>query len=125
MPTSRPAKAATPPKAAPKRQCRLGDLFKLLGESYMLDILYVALSRPKPHRFVDLQRELKMSPNTLSARLRALVNAGLLTRTAFSEIPPRVEYQATKKAVEFGDMFEALDDWAKRNSLEPVIVPAR
>lgn len=86
----------------------------------MLDILYVFLSDAKPRRFIELQNELQMSPNTLSDRLRSLVQAGLLTRTAYNEIPPRVEYAVTPKAVEFNAVFQDLAGWAKRNSLAPV-----
>ncbi|MBI2078946.1 MAG: helix-turn-helix transcriptional regulator [Euryarchaeota archaeon] len=122
-----PVKAATPPKQVPKAApggCKIGELFRLLGESHVLDILYLFLAEPRPRRFVHIQDELKMSPNTLSDRLRELVKAGLLTRTAFNEIPPRVEYAATSKATEFQAVFEQLTDWAKRNDLQPVITPA-
>src|ERR1041385_1941627 len=100
--------------------CAVGELFHLLGESYVLDLLYVFLADGKPKRFLDLQDRLKMSPNTLTDRLRGLVKCGLLTRTAFNEIPPRVEYAATSKARELQSVFEALQDWARRNNLKPV-----
>lgn len=127
MAPGRPVRVATPPKAAPRRapeSCQLGELFRLLGEPHVLDILYLFLSEPRPRRFVEIQNELKMSPNTLSDRLRGLVKAGLLTRTAYNEIPPRVEYQATPKAVEFDVVFRALKAWSERNSLKPVPVIA-
>ena len=120
VPRKRPIRAATPPKATATRApggCAIGELFRLLGEPHVLDILYLFITEPKPRRFVHLQRELKLSPNTLSDRLRGLVQAGLLSRQAFNEIPPRVEYEATNKAVEFADAFQALDAWAQRNSL--------
>lgn len=117
-----PVRAATPPKPTPRRAprgCQLGELFRLLGEPYVLDILYLSLSEARPRRFVQLQAELKMSPNTLADRLRSLVNAGLLTRKAFNEIPPRVEYEATPKAFEFQTIFQSLTEWAGRHDLRP------
>ena len=121
-----PVKPATPVKVSPKKApggCQIGELLRLLGESHVLDLLYVFLDEPKPRRFVQIQSELQMSPNTLSDRLRALVKAGLLTRTAYNEIPPRVEYAPTAKAIEFQAVFENLKDWAKRNDLQPIITP--
>lgn len=101
--------------------CEIGDLFRLLGKTHVLNILYLFTQedRGAPRRFVDVQHRLKLSPNTLSERLKELVAAGLLTRTAYNEIPPRVDYQATKKALELDTVFEALRSWAAANDLQP------
>ncbi len=66
----------------------------------------VVLEGGGPKRFVDLQERLKLSPNTLSERLRELGGAGLLTRTAYPEIPPRVDYEATPKARDLRDAWD-------------------
>lgn len=87
----------------------------------MLDILHVFHSDPTSHRFVDLQERLRISPNTLSERLRDLVEAGLLTRTACNEIPPRVDYAATEKALALAPVFESLAAWATNHDLKPVV----
>jgi DNA-binding HxlR family transcriptional regulator len=100
--------------------CQLSDLFRLLGEPHVLDILHLFLREGGTLRFTAVQARLGMSPNTLTERLKRLVAAGLLTRTAFSEIPPRVEYEATAKARELGTVFDELTHWARRNALEPV-----
>jgi len=78
----------------------------------------------KNYRFVvnQLQARLKISPKTLSQRLRTLVEAGFLARHAYNEIPPRVEYQPTAKTQELGELFRALDRWSARNTLHPVPV---
>ncbi len=83
----------------------------------MLDILHIFHADPRTHRFVDIQGQLHLSPNTLSERLRDLVDAGLLTRTAYNEIPPRVDYQATEKALALAPVFESLQTWASENDL--------
>ncbi|HVL88260.1 MAG TPA: helix-turn-helix domain-containing protein [Candidatus Thermoplasmatota archaeon] len=98
--------------------CDLGDLLRLLGRSHVMEILYIANNEPGPHRFVDLQRRLRMSPNTLSERLKDLVEAGLLKRTAYSELPPRVDYEATAKARDLKPVFHSLVKWARRHDLE-------
>ncbi|MFA5862393.1 MAG: helix-turn-helix domain-containing protein [Candidatus Thermoplasmatota archaeon] len=105
--------------------CQIGDLFRLLGKSHVMGILHLLLKdQPGPHRFVEIQNRLKLSPNTLTERLKELVEAGLLTRTPYNEIPPRVDYEATKKAKELDVVFVALIEWAKRNTLEPVPAPS-
>src|ERR1041384_4329130 len=49
-------------------------------------------------RFCELERSLEgISPRTLSLRLRALEEEGIVTRRTFPEVPPRVTYQLTNK----------------------------
>ncbi|HLB67587.1 MAG TPA: helix-turn-helix domain-containing protein, partial [Thermoplasmata archaeon] len=64
--------------------------------------------------------ELELSPKTLAQRLRELVQAGLLTRTAYNEIPPRVDYEVTQKAQRLRPIFDALAAWAAENDLKPM-----
>lgn len=100
--------------------CEIAEVFRLLGKTYMLDILHTITHKEQgPKRFVDLQRRLNMSPNTLSDRLKELVQAGFLTRTSYNEIPPRVDYAATSKAYDLGPVFESLREWAGRHNLKP------
>ena len=117
------APAAGPP---PEGHCGpaaggcLGDLFALLSQSHMMQLLGILIWRSKgPVRFVELQEALRISPNTLSARLKALVDAGLVTRTPYSTIPPRVDYEATAKAHDLKRVFKALHEWASENTLAP------
>jgi len=49
-------------------------------------------------RFCELERSLEgISPRTLSLRLRALEEEGIVERETFPEVPPRVEYRLTEK----------------------------
>jgi DNA-binding HxlR family transcriptional regulator len=49
-------------------------------------------------RFCELERSLSgISPRTLSLRLRALEEQGIVERQTFPEVPPRVEYALTEK----------------------------
>src|ERR1700724_3909162 len=49
-------------------------------------------------RFCELERSLRgISPRTLSLRLRALEEAGIVERQTYPEVPPRVEYALTEK----------------------------
>jgi DNA-binding HxlR family transcriptional regulator len=51
-------------------------------------------------RFCELERSLTgISPRTLSLRLRALEEEGIVERHTFPEVPPRVEYALTEKGL--------------------------
>lgn len=124
MVAKKPARGSRAPdlardaRGAASTGCGITPLFALLGKSHVLDILYVVLHEEAgPVRFVDLQRRLRMSPNTLSERLKGLVEVGFLTRTVFREIPPRVDYEATDKARHLDSVFEGLHAWAERHTL--------
>jgi len=106
--------------------CEINELFRILGKTYVLDILHIFTREdPGPRRFVELQTRLSVSPNTLSDRLKELVKAGLLSRTAYNEIPPRVDYEATPKALALKPVFETLTEWAARYNLKPEPVSAK
>jgi len=101
--------------------CQVSELFAVLGRPHMLQILHTFQeSGGGPLRFGELQSRLKISPKTLSARLRTLVEGGFLIRRAYNEIPPRVEYQPSAKTEELSALFEALDRWAQRNTVHQV-----
>ena len=51
-------------------------------------------------RFCELERSLQgISPRTLSLRLRALEDEGIIARHTYAEVPPRVEYALTEKGL--------------------------
>ena len=59
-------------------------------------------------RFCELERSLSgISPRTLSLRLRALEEGGIVERHTFGEVPPRVEYALTAKG---RDLLPIIDD---------------
>ena len=73
--------------------CRTADV--VCGKWTLLVIRDLAEGRS---RFCELERSLHgISPRTLSLRLRALEEEGIVERTTFAEVPPRVEYSLTEK----------------------------
>lgn len=96
----------------------MGELFSLLGKAHTLALLRLFYEADGPLRFKDLQAELSLSPNTLSDRLRELTDTGLIERTAYNEIPPRVDYTPTQKTADLCDVFTALNAWAARHTLK-------
>lgn len=90
-------------------------LFELMGKAHTIAILHEFAVEPDPWRFNELKDRLNISPNTLSERLSELVDAELVARHPYNEIPPRVEYEATPKARELESVFEDLHDWMLRH----------
>lgn len=63
-------------------------------------------------RFCELERSLDgISPRTLSLRLRALEDEGILRRETFPEVPPRVEYALTEKGEALVPIVEAMREY--------------
>jgi DNA-binding HxlR family transcriptional regulator len=78
-------------------------------------------------RFCELERSLEgISPRTLSLRLRALEEEGIVTRNTFPEVPPRVEYALTEKGKALVPLIEDMRRYGRRWLLEeqPEPVPA-
>lgn len=65
-------------------------------------------------RFDEFQKSLGISPNSLSRRLGALVQAGLLERRRYSERPPRDEYVLTEAGRAFRPVLIALYAWGNQ-----------
>lgn len=66
-------------------------------------------------RFTELQRSLAgISSRTLSLRLRALEDEGVIVRREYAEAPPRVEYHLTDKGSDLIPIVEAMRDYGSR-----------
>jgi DNA-binding HxlR family transcriptional regulator len=66
-------------------------------------------------RFCELERSLEgISPRTLSLRLRALEEEGIVERRTFPEVPPRVEYALTEKGAALLPLVEDMRRYGKR-----------
>jgi DNA-binding HxlR family transcriptional regulator len=72
-----------------------------------------ALHEYGPQRFTGLQRLIPaITPKVLTQRLRQLERDGLVVRSYYPEIPPRVEYQITELGRSLGPLFASLAQWA-------------
>jgi DNA-binding HxlR family transcriptional regulator len=66
-------------------------------------------------RFCELERSLKgISPRTLSLRLRALEEQGIVERRTYPEVPPRVEYALTDKGGALVPLIEDMRTYGRR-----------
>lgn len=69
---------------------------------------------PGPRRFTQIQRSLQADPKVVTARLRELEAAAILSRTTYAEVPPRVEYALTERGRALGPVVDALRRWGSR-----------
>ena len=66
-------------------------------------------------RFCELERSLEgISPRTLSLRLRALEDHGIVERRTYPEVPPRVEYRLTDKGRALVPLIEDMRTYGRR-----------
>ncbi|HWP33226.1 MAG TPA: helix-turn-helix domain-containing protein [Solirubrobacterales bacterium] len=75
-------------------------------------------------RFCELERSLEgISPRTLSLRLRALEEEGIVERHTFPEVPPRVEYALTEKGEALVPLIEDMRLYGRRWLFEDAAEP--
>ncbi|KIC21909.1 MULTISPECIES: winged helix-turn-helix transcriptional regulator [unclassified Leisingera] len=93
------------------KRCPMPDIAQLIGGKWKLIILQVLIFQGTK-RFGELRRDVEgITQTMLTSQLRALEKDGLVSREIFPEVPPRVEYTATAKAMALTDMFHAMHKW--------------
>jgi DNA-binding HxlR family transcriptional regulator len=95
--------------------CRaIGDVLARVGDKW--SVLVVTRLGERPMRFNELRRTIGgISQRMLTLTLRGLERDGLVTRTVFPTIPPRVDYALTALGRDLLQPVSALGDWALRN----------
>ena len=84
--------------------------FALLSGKWKLEIMW--LLNQRIYRFGELRKAIPgITQHMLTAQLRELEADGLVSRTVFAEVPPRVEYEITSKARGLGPTMKALTAW--------------
>ncbi len=84
---------------------------KVLNGRWKLAILFRLFEAPK-WRFSELQRDIDgISQKMLGQQLHAMERDGIIERTAFPEVPPRVEYELTERGRGLGPALRALRIW--------------
>ncbi len=95
--------------------CRaISDILARIGDKW--SVLVVTRLGDKPMRFNELRRTIGgISQRMLTLTLRGLERDGLVTRTVFPTIPPRVDYALTQLGRDLLNPVSALGEWATRN----------
>lgn len=93
-------------------QCRVvRETFDRLGDKWTL--LIVRILSEGPQRFTSLKYAAEgISQRMLTLTLRKLERDGIVERTVYAEVPPRVEYELTRLGTTLVDPILALSTWA-------------
>ena len=93
-------------------ECPVAMTVQLIGTNWKLLILRNLLTRP--WRFNELQRSLEgISQKVLTDSLRSMEADGIITRTVYPEVPPRVEYALTEMGQSLRPILDAMKDWGE------------
>lgn len=90
--------------------CPVETTLTLIGDKWKVLILRDLLQGTK--RFGELKKSVgNISQKVLTAQLRAMESSGLLTRTVYAEVPPRVEYALTELGKSLNPILIAMENW--------------
>ena len=90
--------------------CPVATTVSVIGSKWKLLIIRNLLDRP--WRFNELKKDLDgISQKVLTDSLRAMENDGIITRTVYPEVPPRVEYALSELGESMRPILEAMRQW--------------
>lgn len=90
--------------------CPVATTVQLIGSKWKLLILRNLLQRP--WRFNELRRDLEgISQKVLTDSLRAMEEDGIITRTVYPEVPPRVEYALSPLGESMRPILDSMAQW--------------
>ena len=92
----------------------MGDILNRIGDKW--SVMIVGFLKRKTMRFNELRHAIGgISQRMLTLTLRNLERDGLVTRTVYPEIPPRVEYELTELGRTLTEPLDALWNWAAQH----------
>lgn len=110
-------------KQEPEEECRaISEALARIGDKWT--VLVVELLAGGPMRFNEIRHTIgNISQRMLTLTVRELERDGLVTRTVFPTVPPRVEYQLTKLGRTLREPLIAVAEWVRKH--QPAMVEAR
>lgn len=90
--------------------CPVATTVQLIGSKWKILIIRNLLTRP--WRFNELRKNLEgISQKVLTDSLRSMEEDGIITRTAYPEVPPRVEYALSELGESMRPILDAMERW--------------
>lgn len=106
-------------------KCRAREMLDRVGDKWSVHIINI-LGDGGTMRFSELRRHIEgISHRMLTVTLRGLERDGLVHRTVYPEIPPRVEYALTPLGATLRDIVRMLIDWSEAHLAEVDAARAR
>ena len=90
---------------------RINEVLSRVGDRWSV-LVVISLSQYGTMRFNEIKRNLGISQRMLSLTLKELERDGLVKRTQYPTIPPKVEYELTAMGESFRKPVNALGQWA-------------
>ena len=91
-------------------ECPVATTVQLIGNKWKL--LIIRNLRTRSWRFNELQKSLDgISQKVLADSLRSMEADGLITRTVYAEVPPRVEYALSELGETMRPILDAMEAW--------------
>ena len=91
-------------------ECPVATTVQVIGSKWKLLIMRNLLDRP--WRFNELKKSLDgISQKVLTDSLRSMEEDGLITRTVYAEVPPRVEYALSDVGESMRPILDAMKNW--------------
>ena len=101
------------------RFCPVARALDVIGDRWTILILRDLLLEG-PRKFIDFQQSFpRISPSTLSARLKNLEEHGIIVRRFYADHPPRAEYLLTAKGEDLRPILRSLRVWGDRHTEPP------
>lgn len=92
--------------------CPVATTVQLIGSKWKLLIMRNLLQRP--WRFNELRKDLEgISQKVLTDSLRSMESDGIITRTVYPEVPPRVEYALSGLGESMRPIMDAMEEWGR------------
>jgi DNA-binding HxlR family transcriptional regulator len=108
---------STEPKQLPADCRRAGDILARVGDKWTILLLMVLGDRRM--RFTELQRAINgISQRMLTVTLRNLEHDGILIRTVYPTIPPRVEYELSDRGRSLKVALAPIGKWVRENQTD-------
>ena len=105
---------ATVPPNVYEGNCPTRQVLDLIADKW--STLIIALLEDQPRRFAELHRAIGgISQKMLTQTLRGLERDGLVQRTVYAEVPPRVEYALTPLGCTLCEPIKAIIQWSEEN----------
>ncbi|WP_055589637.1 winged helix-turn-helix transcriptional regulator [Peterkaempfera griseoplana] len=99
----------------PEQACPVSPVVDLVFSRWTTPILWTLHTHGR-QRFVELHRRIAViTPKVLTQRLRQLERDGLIVRTHYREVPPRVEYEMSDLGRSLAPLFAHLAEWGAAN----------
>jgi len=97
-------------------ECPVRNVLSRIGSKWSILVMLALDEAKEPRRFKEIQAAIPdISQKMLTSTLRDLEVDGLVTRRAYAEIPPRVEYSLTKRSTTLMPLIHNLVSWALNN----------